>query len=51
MELNLWQTCHEIVEKNSKIVPLGAPLFPLYIIETGSRTASALHWLMGEAQL
>jgi hypothetical protein len=25
-ELNLWQTCHEIAEKSSKIVPLGAPL-------------------------
>jgi hypothetical protein len=27
-ELNLWQTRHEFAEKNSKIVPLGAPLFP-----------------------
>jgi hypothetical protein len=31
MELNLWQTCHEIVEKSSKIVPLGAPFFPIPI--------------------
>lgn len=28
-ELGLWQTRHEIAEKSSKIVPLGAPLFPL----------------------
>ncbi len=27
-ELNLWQTRHEFAEKSSKIVPLGAPLFP-----------------------
>jgi len=27
MELDLWQTSHEIAEKSSKIVPLGAPLF------------------------
>jgi hypothetical protein len=25
-EFNLWQTCHEIAEKSSKIVPSGAPL-------------------------
>jgi hypothetical protein len=25
-ELNLWQTGHEIAEKSSKIVPLGAPV-------------------------
>jgi hypothetical protein len=25
-ELNLWKTYHEIAEKGSKIVPLGAPL-------------------------
>jgi hypothetical protein len=24
-KFKLWQTCHEIVEKHSKIVPLGAP--------------------------
>jgi hypothetical protein len=24
-DLNLWQTFHEIAEKSSKIVPLGAP--------------------------
>jgi len=24
-ELDLWQTSHEIVEKSSKIVPLGGP--------------------------
>ncbi len=28
-ELNLWQTRHEFAEKSSKIVPLGAPLFPI----------------------
>jgi hypothetical protein len=27
-KLNLWQGCHEIAEKSSKIVPLGAPLYP-----------------------
>lgn len=26
-EFSLWQTCHEIAEKSSKIVALGAPLF------------------------
>jgi len=26
MELDLRQTCHEILEKSSKIVPLGAPV-------------------------
>ena len=25
-DLNLWQACHEIAEKSSIIVPLGAPL-------------------------
>ena len=25
-EVKLWQTCYEIGEENSKIVPLGAPL-------------------------
>ena len=25
-ELNLWQNCHEVTKKSSKIVPLGAPL-------------------------
>src|SRR6267142_5989590 len=32
MELNLWQTCHEIAEKSSKIVPPGAPLNPWPIL-------------------
>jgi hypothetical protein len=27
-ELHLWQTRHEFAEKSSKIVPLGAPVFP-----------------------
>jgi hypothetical protein len=26
-KLDLWQGCHEVPEKSSKIVPLGAPLF------------------------
>jgi hypothetical protein len=30
---NLWQTCHEIAEKSSKIVPSGAPLFPVNIVK------------------
>ena len=29
-DLNLWQTFHEIAEKSSKIVPLGAPLAPSF---------------------
>ena len=26
-KLDLWQGCHEVAEKSSKIVPLGAPFF------------------------
>ena len=37
MELDLRQTCHEIVEKSSKIVPLGAPLF---LINIGNRVTT-----------
>jgi hypothetical protein len=25
-KLDLWQGCHEVAEKSSKIVPLGAPI-------------------------
>jgi len=31
-DLNLWQTFHEIAEKSSEIVPLGAPLAPIYLL-------------------
>jgi len=26
----MWQRCHEIAEKSSKVVPLGAPLEPAF---------------------
>jgi hypothetical protein len=45
MELDLRQTCHEIVERSSKIVPLGAPL-SLNRIQSKGVTEIILHpWL------
>jgi hypothetical protein len=30
-KIDLWQGCHKMGEKSSKIVPLGAPFFPIAI--------------------
>jgi len=43
-KIDLWQGCHRMGEKRSKIVPLGAPLLPAYnqqlakLIAEGLRT-------------
>jgi hypothetical protein len=46
-ELNLKQTCHEIAEKSSKIVPLGAP----YLIFRSMEDEAGRIWCLPRQKL